>query len=217
MPRAPFITFEGGEGAGKTTQIRAVSEALQERGIPVLTTREPGGTPTAEALRAFLLSDLWEGDEMTETLLFLAARRDHWRQVIEPALTAGTWVLCDRFSDSTLVYQGIVGSLGVDKVTELTRLAVGEKAEPDLTFVLSVPWEVANGRITLRSEERNRYDARSASWHRRLQEGFAELCRIYPKRCIPVDASASVDAVTARLLEILEEQLPAVQKEKVAP
>jgi dTMP kinase len=198
IPAGRFVTFEGGEGAGKTTQIGRLAEALRRAHLSVVVTREPGGTPGAEAIRDLLLSgppDHWL--PLTEALLVLAARADHVSRRIQPALAAGDWVLCDRFADSTRVYQGIAGRLGVPLVERLHKAAFGS-LRPDLTLILDVPVEVG---LTRRRSVAgsNRYEAMDRDFHERVRRGFLALARREPARCVVIDATRDPDAVAAEI------------------
>ena len=202
--RARFITFEGGEGAGKSTQIAELAGALQAAGISLITTREPGGSEAAEALRQLLVTgpqSRW--DPLSEALLLLAARRDHLRSWIEPALRQGTWVLSDRFSDSTLAYQGYGHQLGPRVVTQLSELAlddIDERArKPDLTFVLDLDVEEGLRRAATRRGAEDRYESMGKAFHQRVREGFLEIAKSEPQRCALIDASQAPEAVAAEV------------------
>ena len=173
-----FITLEGGEGAGKSTQIQRLAAALKHAGHPVLTTREPGGSPGAEAIRSLLVEgavDRW--DAVTELLLHYAARRDHLTQTILPALHAGTWVICDRFADSTMAYQGYGLSLGRGVVEHAHALAVGD-TRPDCTVILDVPLDVGLARAQARDGgDANRYERMDRDVHQRIRDGFSSISR----------------------------------------
>lgn len=188
-----FITFEGGEGAGKSTQIRRLAAHLAECGIRVVVTREPGGTPAAEAIRGFILGG--EAKAMgadAEALLFAAARADHVAEVIRPALASNAWVLSDRFADSTRVYQGTEGGVDAGTLEALERIAVGV-TRPDLTIVLDVPPEVGLARVRSRHAETgagpDRFDSDALGLHARRREAFLALAAHEPGRYLVVDAS----------------------------
>lgn len=205
MGQGRFITFEGGEGAGKSTQIARLAEALAARGLDVVTTREPGGSPGAEVIRSLLVEgepDRW--DPVTEVLLHYAARRMHVARTVIPALKRGAWVLCDRFADSTLAYQGY--GHGVDRPTIdlLHRVAVG-KLVPDLTIVLDIPVPVGLQRA--RKDDENRYERMSTAFHERVRAGFLEIANAAPDRCVVVDASAGIDAVAHEIDRIVGSRL----------
>jgi dTMP kinase len=201
-----FITFEGGEGAGKTTQIELLAETLRQNKFDVLTTREPGGSPGAEAIRELLLSgavDRWDGE--SEALLMVAARRDHLVATIWPALAAGRIVLCDRFADSTEAYQGWGRGIPRERLAELHRFAAGEFA-PDLTFVLDLPPEEGLARATKRGAT-TRFERMPLDMHERLRQGFLAIARRDKKRCVVIDARQSVGAIHAEVLGALRGRL----------
>jgi dTMP kinase len=201
-----FITLEGGEGVGKSTQLKALHAALTEWGVDCVVTREPGGSEGAEAIRSLLLS----GDEArwsaeSEALLFATARADHVEKTIRPALERGKWVLSDRFLDSSLAYQGGAGGLGIERVRDLYRFACGEFL-PDRTLVLILDegGERARARDT---EGADRIGGRSADYHRKVEAAFRIIAAEEPERVRLVDASGSPEEVTERLLEHLADLL----------
>jgi dTMP kinase len=194
--RGRFITLEGGEGSGKSTQIRRLAAELAQRGIEVVSTREPGGSPGAEAIRDLLVrGDTNRWDPVTEALLHFAARRDHLRVTVRPALDRGAWVVSDRYADSSLVYQG--WGMGVDRASldALFQIAT-DGLKPDLTLVLDVPVEIGLARAGLRPGGEDRYERMGEALHRRLREGFLAIAAAEPERCTVIDASGSVDAVS---------------------
>lgn len=197
-----LITFEGGEGAGKSTQIRRLAAGLTEVGVDVVATREPGGTEGAEAIRALVTegaTDRWE--PLTETLLFLAARHDHVSRLIKPALARGRWVLCDRFIDSTRVYQGIAGTLGLDLVDRLHRTIFGQLT-PDLTILLDLP--IGTGLSRRRgSGEVNRFDRMVTGFHKKVRAGFLDLANAEPDRFRVIDAEPDEEAVAAAIDQLV--------------
>lgn len=199
-----FIALEGGEGAGKSTQARLLAEALRARGHAVITTREPGGTPGAEAIRALLLSVEGEGfHPRAEALLFAAARSDHVERLIRPALAAGTWVICDRFVDSSRAYQGGGGGLGD---TELMALhTIGSLGLlPDLTVLIEVSPQEATRRVALRDgDEADRIGGRDEAYHGRVAAAFARLAEAEPARFARIDGNAGPDEVHARVIAAL--------------
>ena len=202
-----FITLEGGEGAGKSTQAALLAEGLREAGKDVTVTREPGGAPGAEEIRALLVEGAVERwDAMTEALLHVAARRQHLKETIRPALDAGRWVVCDRFADSTMAYQGYGLGLGRDAVARLHELAIGGVA-PDLTVVLDLPVETGLGRAAAKTGGEDRYERMDAEFHRRLREGFLDIARREPERCAVVDAVGAADAVQAAIRTVVGERL----------
>ena len=209
MTAARFISFEGGEGSGKTTQLRLLAAQLRAAGHDVLETREPGGTEGAEAIRQLLLTggaDRWDG--MSELLLVCAARRDHVRRVIRPALDAGSMVLCDRFIDSTLAYQGYAQGLGAETVHALHRLAL-ENFMPDLTFLLDLPPEEGLDRARRRGAA-SRFDKLDPSFHGRVREAFLEIAASRPERFAVLDATAPAATVAGLVWRRLNSPAPAV-------
>jgi dTMP kinase len=192
-----FITLEGGEGAGKTTQSGLLVAALAARGLPVVRTREPGGAPGAELLRGILLGGAIEWSPAAETLLHFAARAEHVAKTIRPALDAGTWVVCDRFFDSTLAYQGY--GQGADRgfIAEQIRLL---EFAPDLTLMLDVPETVASARMRLRGGDADRYERLDAAFHGRVRQGFRAIAAAEPGRCVLLEASGDVQAVHAAVM-----------------
>lgn len=196
--RGRFITLEGGEGAGKSTQAGLLAEALTARGLAVLRTREPGGAPGAEVLRELLLGGRVEWSAPAETLLHFTARAEHVERTIRPALEAGMWVVCDRFYNSTMAYQGY--GLGADRemIATLTRL-VG--VHPDLTIVLDVSEAVAVERQLRRGMDADRYERLDAFFHRRVREGFREIAQGAPERCVLVSADGAVEAVHEAVMQ----------------
>lgn len=197
--RGRFITFEGGEGSGKSTQVKRLAADLAKRGLEVVSTREPGGSPGAEAIRSMLVkgdTDRW--DPVTEALLHFAARRDHLRVTVRPALDRGAWVVSDRYADSSMVYQG--RGMGVDRadLDALFRIAT-EGLKPDLTLVLDVPVETGLARAGARRGGEDRYERMGAALHQRLREGFLAIAAAEPERCVVIDAGGTVDEVAAAI------------------
>ena len=192
-----FITLEGGEGAGKTTQARLLADALAARGLPVLRTREPGGAPGAEQLRALLLRGSVDWSAPAEALLHFAARAEHVEKTIRPALQAGTWVVCDRFADSTMAYQGYGQGADRGLIAELTRL-IG--LEPHLTLVLDVSAAVATARLLQRGEGGDRYEELDALFHARVNQGFRDIAAAAPERCVLIPADGPAEPVHAAVL-----------------
>jgi dTMP kinase len=205
--RGCFISLEGGEGAGKSTQVRALTQALQKRGLDVLMTREPGGSDGAEKIRELLLGgseDRWTA--RSEALLFAAARADHFERTVAPALNAGRWVVCDRFVDSSLAYQGGAGGLGIEVVRELNAFAIGGHF-PDRTLILVL--DEGGERARARdSEGSDRIGGRGADYHHRVEMAFRMIAAEEPERVRLVDASGSPDEVTQRLLDAVGDLLP---------
>lgn len=208
MTRAPgrFITFEGGEGSGKSTQAKRLAERLKLRGHEVILTREPGGSPGAEAIRHLLLNGIAKplGPE-AETFMFAAARDDHVATMIRPALDRGAWVVCDRFIDSTRVYQGSLGNVDQRLIRALERLVVGETM-PDLTFIMDVPPEIGLARASERGQGVDRFEAEHVEYHRLLREAYREIAEREPERCTLIDGTASADAIAVRLWMIVSER-----------
>lgn len=206
MRRGRFITFEGGEGAGKSTQAARLAARLQAAGIEVVRTREPGGSEGAEALRALLVNggaDRWS--PIAETLMMYAARADHLDRVIRPALDAGAWVVCDRFSDSTRAYQGAGGGVPGELIETLDK-AVVRADQPDLTLIIDVPVELGLERAHARGGEA-RFEAKGAGFHLRLRDGFLALARAEPERRVVLDGAADPDDVADRVWKAVQTRL----------
>lgn len=197
-----FITFEGGEGGGKTTQCRRFAASLAARGVAVVAVREPGGTPLGESVRALLKEPGGDAPcDRAELMLFLAARAQLAERVVRPALAAGKWVVADRFADSTLAYQGAGRGLDAAFVEAAVRFAC-DGLEPDLTFVLDVPGDVARERLGRRGEAADRIELAGEEFHRRIRAAFLDIARRNPRRVEVIDASADEDAVAAEALRI---------------
>jgi dTMP kinase len=205
---ARFITFEGGEGGGKSTQVARLVDALSHAGIPVLRTREPGGSPGAEEIRGLLVGgDTARWDAVGEALLVSAARRDHLVTTILPALAAGTWVVCDRFADSTMAYQGYAGGADRAALAALYRLVAGDFA-PDLTLILDLPVAVGLARARVRATSgEDRFERMGIAFHEKLRAGFLEIARSEPNRCVVIDATATVDEVHEAVLSTVRQRL----------
>lgn len=206
MPSGKFITFEGGEGAGKSTQIRRLSDALETTGLNVTVTREPGGSPGAETIRGMLLDPAADWDPPTEALLHFAARADHYTTRIAPALRDGHWVLCDRFADSTRAYQGYGLGLDMKAIEALYEIALDDFV-PDLTIILDVPVETGVARMQERGDAPDRYENMDTAFHERLRQGFLEIAQKDPERCAVIDADTEIDTVTARIFDCVERRL----------
>lgn len=205
--RGRFISLEGGEGAGKTTLIERLRQSLVSQGHEVVVTREPGGTPGAEDLRTLLLTgaaDRWTA--MTEALLMYAARVDHVERLIEPALQRGAWVLSDRFSDSTIAYQGTGGGIDLDRIRTIHHAALGDFA-PDLTLILDLDPLVGLRRTVERGEDPTRFEMFDTEFHTRLRAAFKEIAHSEPQRCVLIDASKSPDDVFEMALSHMRERL----------
>ncbi len=207
MARGRFITFEGGEGAGKSTQLRRLADALIASGVDVVMTREPGGSPGAEEIRKLLVTgEPGRWDAETEALLHFAARRDHLIRTVWPALERGAWVLSDRFADSTMAYQGYAQGLGRERVADLYRLVVGDFA-PDLTLILDVPSDQGLERAGGRGHDETRYERMGKAFHARLREAFLDIAKREPRRCTVIDSTGPVDAVANAIRRAVRERL----------
>lgn len=198
--RAPFITFEGGDGVGKSTQIKALAERLTEQGFSVCTTREPGGAPGADRLRTLLVSgdaDAWS--PISEALLMNAARAEHLRATINPARADGRIVLCDRFTDSTMAYQGIAGDVGAAAIANLYEIVVGSDG-PDLTLILDLSEAEGLQRAAARGDDaESRFESKGARYQAAVRAAFLQIADAAPERCRLIDASGSADVVAARI------------------
>lgn len=196
-----FITLEGGEGTGKSTHIRILSQFLSDKGVSVVATREPGGTPGAEAVRALLVTgDVDRWDALSETFLLNAARRDHVERLIRPALRQNQWVLSDRYIDSTLVYQGITKGIDLDQLIKLHELSTGP-LWPDLTLFLDVDPALGLARAGSRSGDETRFEAHDIAFHQKLRAGFLDLAARFSDRSVVIDASGLKEDVSAQVLE----------------
>ena len=207
MERGRFITIEGGEGTGKSTQIARLASYLEPLVGEVVRTREPGGSPGAEAIRALLVNgppEKWSAQ--TETLLMFAARRDHLERVIEPALSRGAWVICDRFTDSTRAYQGAAGGADPALIRALEDHVVGPMV-PDLTLILDLPVEQGLARAAMRGEGEGRFEAKGVAFHGRLRQAFLGIAVAEAERCAVIDAAGTVDEVAARIADVVAERL----------
>jgi dTMP kinase len=207
--RGHFITFEGGEGSGKSTHAATLAQKLKSTGQNVVLTREPGGSTGAEIIRHILLSGIAKplGAE-TEAILFAAARDDHVRNTILPALKSGIWVICDRFIDSTRVYQGALGNVDQRLIRSLERVTVGP-AVPELTFILDVPAQIGLARAKKRrgQTEADRFEAESMEFHEKLRAAYRALAAAEPKRCVVIDGRAPRDVVADRIWSIVRDRL----------
>jgi len=209
--KGKFISFEGGEGGGKSTQITLLVEVLKEAEIDVLQTREPGGSPGAEFIRSLLVegeTDRW--DAQTETLLHFAARRDHLNKVILPALDNGQWVLTDRYADSTMAYQGYGHGVSKKAIHGFYQFIAGNK-QPDLTIILDMPPEEGLARADSRSNEKtsdvhqkeDRYERMGLEFHARLRDGFLDIARKNKKRCVVIDATKSIEEIQTNINKLV--------------
>lgn len=208
MNRNLFITFEGPEGAGKTTVIQKIAERLAEEKIDVLATREPGGIEIAEKIRSVILDPEHTAmDEHTEALLYAAARSQHYFEKVRPALDAGKTVICDRFIDSSLAYQGYARGIGVDEVLSINEFAIGKKL-PDMTILFDLAPEVGLARIHAHGErEVNRLDVESLAFHNKVREGYLQLVERYPERIHVVNADQRIDRVVEDVWSLIHEAI----------
>lgn len=207
MSQGRFITFEGGEGVGKSTQIRRLAARLGATGREVVATREPGGSPGAEAIRDLLVKgavDRWS--PVTETLLMYAARRDHIERVIRPALARGAWVVCDRFADSTRAYQGAAGGTDPGLIAAMETYIL-EEIRPDLTLIFDMAPEAGLARAADRTHAETRFESKGAAFHARLREAFLGIAAAEPGRCAVIDADQGLEAVEAQVWTTVEGRL----------
>jgi dTMP kinase len=213
LGRGRFISFEGGEGSGKSTQIKILAERLAGLKLQTIVTREPGGSPGAEIIRHLVLSGMGKllGPD-AETLLFAAARDDHARTVIEPALKQGVWVLSDRFSDSTRVYQGALGHVAPGILNAMQRVTIGD-LKPDLTAILDVPVEVGLKRAAVRrgAAAADRFESEDVKFHQQLREAYRQIAASEPERCVLIDASEEPAKVAANIWSALRDRFFAGQ------
>lgn len=211
MQKGRFIAFEGGEGSGKTTQIKILERHLSSYGVPILITREPGGSDGGEDIRKLLKKgDKGRWDGISEALLLYAARHDHVEKTIKPALAQGTWVLCDRFSDSSFAYQGFGRELGLETLEKLHALALGDFF-PDLTFIFDIPAKDSYERVLKRQRRRpghahDRFDNMEMHFHERVYKGYQEIAKKYAHRCMVVPANVSIDSVQEKILQGLRDK-----------
>jgi len=207
MPRGNFITFEGGEGSGKSTQISLLSDSLTKYGIVHIVTREPGGTDLAEKIRPLLVKEQGneDWDPRAETLLFLAARIQHWHHKIYPALEKGQWVLCDRFVDSTLVYQGVGKELGLSWVKDLHEQLLPD-ALPDVTLLLDIEPQIGLSRAQKRHDDETRFESLTRAFHQSLRQGFSQLAAESDGRIKTIDASNDIKTIENAILEVIKER-----------
>jgi dTMP kinase len=213
-----FITFEGGEGSGKSTQIKTLAERINGAELRTIVTREPGGSPGAEIIRHLLLSGMGKllGPE-AETLLFTAARDDHVHAVIKPALDQGIWVLCDRFFDSTRAYQGRLGKVEPGLLDAMQRVTIGD-LKPDLTIILDVPVEIGIQRAAARrgAGAPDRFEAEDVKFHEGLREAYRQIAAAEPQRCVLIDANAAPGVVAARVWAAVRDRFLSHDVSKVA-
>ena len=207
MTQGRFITLEGGEGAGKTTLAKALAAGLQARGFETLITREPGGTPNAEALRHLLVEgETGRWSPLAETLLLYAARADHVERLINTALDSGKWVICDRFSDSTRAYQGAAGGLAAERIAQIDAACL-DGFGPDLTFMVDLDPEQGLERTRTRGEEATRFERQPGAFHHALRQAFLEIANAEPDRCVILDGAQSPDIVFERAMMVIQDRL----------
>ena len=210
MKKNFFITFEGGEGTGKSTQARLLADFLEKEGASCILTREPGGSEGAEEIRDLVVKgSVARWDVMTEALLMFAARRDHLVKTIFPALKEGKTVICDRFADSTMAYQGFGyadSGLGQETVEKLYDIVVG-KFKPDLTIILDMPVEAGVARALQRDKDVNRYEKMGLDFHRNLRNAFLEIEKKEPERCIVIDANRTIEEISADVISAVRSRL----------
>jgi dTMP kinase len=207
--RGRFITFEGGEGTGKSTQASLLAERLRGYGLGVVVTREPGGSPGAEAIRHVVLSGAAQPlGSHAEAILFAAARDDHVSQLIRPALEAGRWVICDRFADSTRIYQGVLGNVDPRVISSLERITVGD-TRPDVTVILDMPTELGLERASSRRGRgsTDRFEAETLEFHNKLREAYRELAEREPDRCVLIDAGGEASTVADAVWAVINRRL----------
>ena len=199
-----FITFEGGDGSGKSTQVNFLKDYLDNLNFETIKTREPGGTPSAEILRDLLTTgEVEKWTPMSEALLMWASRYEHLIQVIEPALNSGKNVICDRFYDSTYAYQGVAHNLGIDKMEKLKKLIIGD-IEPDVTFVLDIDPKVGLKRSLDRSNKENRFESYNIDFHNNIRNAFLEIAKKNNDRCIVVDASLNEQEINSLIVNVID-------------
>lgn len=207
MTRGRFITLEGGEGAGKSTQIALLQASLEAQGLRVRVTREPGGSDGGEEIRNLLVNgETHRWEPLTEALLNYAARHEHLQKVILPALQDGTWVLCDRFADSTMAYQGYGHRMNREVIRRLHRLVVGDTA-PDLTLIFDMPVEQGLARAHARGAGEDRYERMGSEFHQRLRDGFLDIAKKEPVRCAVIDATGDIGAVAMAVAAEVSQRL----------
>ncbi|ESQ94251.1 dTMP kinase [Asticcacaulis benevestitus] len=206
-----FITFEGGEGAGKSTQVKALVARLRAQGLEVVQTREPGGSPGAEALRDLLVQgDATRWSAVSELLMMYAARADHLEKVIRPALARGAWVICDRFADSSRAYQGAGGGVAPAFIEQVDQVVVG-RTQPDLVLVMDMPVEVGLKRAYDRGDIENRFESKGAAFHERLRAGFIARAAAHPERYRLIDADQPIEPITAEIWSMVLSAFPVLR------
>lgn len=210
MTRGKFITFEGGEGSGKSTQAKYLFDALNSAGISALHTREPGGTDGAEEIRKLLVSgETGRWDKLTETLLYFAARRDHVEKLIRPSLDRGEWVICDRFTDSTIAYQCYGEGVSIELVNGLQKIILGDFL-PDMTFILDIESEKGIERVHARqgkgSGREDRYERMGSVFHRNVRRGFLEVAKMHKKRCVVLNGEKTIKELHAEIISAVNQR-----------
>ena len=199
-----FITFEGGDGSGKSTQVNLLKDYLDNLNFETIKTREPGGTPSAEILRDLLTTgEVEKWTPMSEALLMWASRYEHLIQVIEPALNSGKNVICDRFYDSTYAYQGVAHNLGIDKMEKLKKIIIGD-IEPDVTFVLDIDPKIGLKRSLDRSNQENRFESYNIDFHNKIRSAFLEIAKKNKNRCVVVDASLNEQEINNLIINVID-------------
>lgn len=212
MNKSLFITFEGGEGSGKTTQINFLSKYLKSKSFKVLVTREPGGSEGAEIIRKLLVTgNPGRWDVETEALLMYAARRDNFIRLIKPSLNDGKIVISDRFSDSTRVYQGLVGGISKFKINSLHSFCL-EELEPDLTFLLDINYQDGLSRANLRISNENRFESKGDEFHKSVRKAYLKIASENPKRIHVIDASKSKNQIKLNIFKIIDEYIEKIKK-----
>ena len=207
-----FITFEGGEGSGKTTQIQRLADSLLQFVPPgsLIITREPGGVPAAESIRDLLVNgDVEKWQPLTEAFLMSAARHEHVKQIIRPALTQNKLVISDRFTDSTIIYQGVVGGVASQHIDAMNKISCGDIA-PDLTIILDMNSQTGLARADLRGVGEDRFEAKGSVFHEKVRSGFIDLAHADPDRCVIIDASHTADTIADDVLQLVLPRLTAV-------
>ena len=208
-----FITFEGGDGSGKSTQVNLLKDYLDNLNFETIKTREPGGTPSAEILRDLLTTgEVEKWTPMSEALLMWASRYEHLIQVIEPALNSGKNVICDRFYDSTYAYQGVAHNLGIDKMEKLKKIIIGD-IEPDVTFVLDIDPKVGLKRSLDRSDKENRFESYNIDFHNKIRSAFLEIAKKNKNRCVVIDASLNEQEINSLIITIIDNLITDKQEE----
>ncbi len=208
--RGKFITLEGGEGVGKTTQIHLLYEFLNTRRIKVKVTREPGGDEVGEKIRAVIKSAaITKMDPLCETLLLFAARRDHFIKIIQPLLEQGYTVICDRFYDSTLVYQGLLKNVSIEDIMKLKQMTIGN-TEPDLTIILDVDSEVSTKRLSMRNLIQDEYDTMKKEQHDIIRKGFQNIAEVFSFRSVMINATGNEQTVFAKVIKAIEKKFDCI-------